>query len=275
MDESEILVFVASLFISVVFVYKWYWPILSVWPHNRGMAGRNALMLLPIVSQTVIFFTLKTLASFDVVDSPIYIIFYMLLGFSWFFIAKFIITVLFDISPIDDIVIMRNKAALIAFIGGFLGLTAVYSASNIGDGPGWWCVVFAGALGTVAWTALAVVAGRISHVFERITVDRDIPGGIRLGCYLLADGIILGRASAGDWTSFSMTIVEFLDGWPAIPLTVLMVIIERYAINSAKDKMNGSGIAEAVFAGLLFVALALLSVLLLPALPINPIYRGV
>lgn len=60
-----------------------------------------------------------------------------------------------------------------------------------------------------AWFIVNQLMNIFTQVFERITVGRDLYCGIRYGAYLLASGLILGRASAGDWTSLYMTIVEF------------------------------------------------------------------
>ncbi|MCL1857267.1 MAG: hypothetical protein FWF84_06505, partial [Kiritimatiellaeota bacterium] len=74
-----------------------------------------------------------------------------------------------------------------------------------------------------AWVALAVIVHRATRVFERITVERDVGSGVRCGLYLLASGAILGRASSGDWTSFSATVEEFGIGWPALPLALVAI----------------------------------------------------
>lgn len=207
-----------------------------------------------------------TLASFDVVGDPFYIIFYLTLGFAWIHCGVFMMACVFDLSWIDDILSMNNNAALISFIGGFLGLTIIYSAANIGDGPGWWCVIFAGGLGLITWIVLALIINLLTQVFERVTIERDVLCGVRFGGYLLASGIILGRASAGDWTSFSMTVVEFMAGWTVLPLTALMIIVERVYIYKAKNKSEG-GVGSlwlSVFWGMLFTIISGLSVMMLP-----------
>ena len=267
MYESEIAVFISSIALAIFFIAKWYYSIAKAWPAGRGVLCKAVLGFLPAVALAVIWPVLATLASFDVVGSPLFIAFYLFLGFPWLWLGELAMRSVFDISMADDILQMDNKSALAAFVGGFLGVTAIYSAANIGDGPGWWCVVFAGGLGFAAWVALALAAGRLSHAFERVTVDRDVPSGIRFGCFLLACGIILGRASSGDWTSASMTVVEFMDGWPALPLSLAVVARERLDGRLARNRgAADSGMAGSVLWGGALVAIAIACAVMLPPL---------
>ena len=236
----ELYVLVPSVYFAMQFFKKWYGHLRSSWPPERAKLARWVLGCLPLLSLIVIFFTLRTLAAVDVVDSPLYILFYTIIGFAWLYLGLKLMTCLFDISWLDDALHSDNKAALFSIAGGFLGLTIIYAAANIGDGPGWWCVFFAGGLGLVAWILLAMTINLFTNMFERVTVDRDISCGIRFGFYLLASSIILGRASAGNWTSFWQTIVEFTVGWPALPLTALVIIIERvFLLQSNSDDSAG------------------------------------
>lgn len=275
MDYSEMLVLTVSIIFSAKFLLQWYRTLYSAWPPGRGKAARIVMGLLPVFSFAVILYTLMALASFDVVSDTLYIFFYIVLGYACIGGSMRIITALFDISWVDDVVNLDNKAAMFVVTGAFLGFAAVYAGSNVGDGPGWWCVVFAGGLGLLVWVGLALICNTFAGVFERITVGRDVNCGIRFGCYLLAAGIILARASAGDWTSFYMTVVEFADGWPLIFLTVIMIAVERYFNAKFDEEHTASGLAAgSVFFGAFYVILAAASVMLLPALNENPIYRS-
>jgi hypothetical protein len=183
----------------------------------------------------------------------------------------------FDLSWIDDVINLNNQAALPAIIGGFLGLTIIYSGANIGDGPGWWCVIFAGGMGLVSWLFLGAGICMADKVSERITVERDLGCGIRFGCYLLASGIILGRASGGDWTSFYMTVVEFYDvydRWPVLLLAAIEAVVERLYLIQAKKSSGNDTVFSSLFWGAFYITFAVIIVMqLVPELPINPIYR--
>jgi len=288
MDIGEFLVFIICICVTCVFLYRWYKWTFSGWPPERNKNAKMIFGVLPLISLVVIVFTLRNLASFDVVDDIIYIIFYIVIGFAWIYAGLTAISFCFDLSWIDDALNLNNNAAIIAIAGGFLGITFIYSGSNIGDGPGWWCVFFAGGLSLIAWILLGWIVNTVAKIFYKITVERDFSCGIRVGSYFLANGIILARASAGDWTSFSMTAVEFLDGWPVLVLTALMIFIELYLINyinNAKPKFNSYSKSGAtantadhtlyisIIAGIVYIILAIVSIILLPPLPINSFYK--
>lgn len=273
MDSFEFLIFIFSGYYSLHSIYNWYRRLGGMWPSGQYNTIKLTLGFLPAVSFAIILFTLKVLASFDVVGAFIYILFYIFLGFAWIFAGLYLVFMSFDLSWIDDAVENKNKAAMFAVTGAFLGLTIIYSGANVGDGPGWWCVLFAGGLGLIAWILLGILMNKFTGIFERISVERDIYCGIRFGCYLLASGIILGRASAGDWTSFSVTIVEFLVGWPVLPLTVLAIFIERFYINSAKsrERINNNYLLSSIYWGIIYVIIAVLCVMMFPLVE-NPAY---
>lgn len=273
MDGFEFLIFIFSGYYSLNSIFRWYRRLGSMWPSGQYKTLKLTFGFLPAVSYAMILYTLKVLASFDVVGAFIYILFYIFLGFAWIFAGLYLVFMSFDLSWIDDAVENKNKAAMFAVTGAFLGLTIIYSGANVGDGPGWWCVLFAGGLGLIAWILLGILMNKFSGIFERISVERDIYCGIRFGCYLLASGIILGRASAGDWTSFSVTIVEFLVGWPVLPLTVLAIFIERFYINSAKsrERINNNYLLSSIYWGIIYVIIAVLCVMMFPLVE-NPAY---
>jgi len=278
MSGDESLVFIASTVFTGLFFIKWYWYLFKSWPPKRNDLARFALGCLPLVSYAIMLYTLKVLASFDVVDSGLFIAFYVLLGYAWLSLGVLSMFCFFDLSWIDDVVNLNNKAALSAFTGGFLGLTIIYSGANIGDGPGWWCVIFAGGLGLVTWLFLGAGICMADDMSERITVERDLGCGVRFGLYLLASGIILGRASGGDWTSFRMTIVEFYDvydRWPVLLLAAIEIAVEKFYLHRFKTGRGDDTVFSSVFWGTLYVLFAIVSVMeLLPDLPKNPIYGG-
>ncbi|MCL2799517.1 MAG: hypothetical protein FWD54_04520 [Endomicrobia bacterium] len=248
LNELETIVLIVSAIVAAFFLFTWYRRILSAWPVNRGKSAKLVLGVLPVLVFFMILYILETAASHDVVNDRYYINFYLALGFAWLYLGVIVMSIFFNLSWVDDILNMNNKAALFAFTGGFLGLTVIYAAANIGDGPGWGCVVFAGALGLISWILLALIMNLFTQAFERVTIERDVSCGIRLGSFLLAIGIILGRASSGDWTSAYMTIVEFMVGWPAIPLTLMAIIAELlFIINGKYNNTPVNNPSDSVF----------------------------
>ena len=273
MSESEVIVLLASMFFTFKFIISWYKPITTNNSLRNNVLPRVILGILPVISFSIIWYTLKELASFDVVSDNTYIMFYLLLGFTWIFISLKLLFYFFDLSWIDDVLSLNNMAALATMTGGFLAITIIYSGANIGDGPGWWTVFIAGGLGLGAFIVLALFVHRFTFIFERITVERDVACGIRFGFYLLASGLILGRASAGDWTSFSQTIVEFFVGWPVLVVTSLALLVEVYYINKAKDHkdITRNSLIVSLVWGILYLMIAVVSLSLYP-LPQNLIY---
>ena len=273
MDFIELVILLCSSCYTITSIYGWYQKLPGIGPVSRDKTTKYVMGLLPVVSFFIIIYTLKVLASFDVVNDLIYIIFYVVMGYAWTFLGINAVFIFFDISWIDDVLYLNNKAALYAVSGAFLGLVTIYSGANIGDGPGWWCVIFAGGLGLISWILLARLFNSFAQVFERVTVERDIYCGIRFGAYLLASGLILAWASAGDWTSFYSTIIEFLVGWPALPLTVLAIIVERYYIHKAKlnESISNTYLFGSLYWSMVYLTIAVACIMMFPLVE-NPIY---
>ncbi|MFS0723578.1 hypothetical protein [Paenibacillus sp. 1P07SE] len=273
MSGWETVVLFASGCTAICFLSMWYYKILRLWPWSYNKAGRLILGLLPVMATIIILRVLRTSASFDVVDDGLYISMYLLLGFLCLAFGSMMLRMVLDLSWDDDALRRSNRAGIAAVAGAFLGMTMIYTGANIGDGPGWWTVVVAGGLGFAAWLALAAQFNKFAHVSEQITVDRDIASGIRFGAYLLASGIFLGRASAGDWTSWWMTIVEFLDGWPVLLLVLWALQVERSQVNRShtRGSRHDQTLPAALIWAVLYVVFAVVSVMLLPAIPGNSI----
>jgi hypothetical protein len=294
MDISEIAVLFLGFAFTVAFLSAWYWRIFKFasLPPRKARLEKYILGVLPLAACAAIFYILRFHASSDVVDAPLYILFYILIGFAWLYIGVGAMFLFFDLSWKDDILGRGNRAALIAFAGGFMGICAIYSGANIGDGPGWWCVFFAGGLGLLAFFGLGMLLNAWTSASERITVDRDLGCGIRFGSYLLSSGIILARASAGDWTSFSATVIEFMDGYPVLFLVLLAMMIEwsykQRSKDDAEDSQSGwsslqrneghrnegdkkDSMFGSMTIGTIYLLVAVLSIMLLPPLPINPL----
>jgi len=279
MDPFELIIFIPSIYLSLKYLIRWYSYTFGSQKLYRNTFVQTMFCIVPVLAAIINLYTLTVLASFDVVDSSLYITFYFLIGLVWLFVSIFMIFVFFNLSWIDDALNMKNPGAALAIAGGGLGATLIYAGSNIGDGPGWWCVFFAGGLGLAWWFLLGMLANWITKIFKKITVERDIFCGIRTGAYLLSGGIILGRASGGDWTSFSKTVEEFLDGWPVLILTALFILIELLLKDqSAQDGYrakteNSTQLAVSLSLGVFYITAAICAVYFLPPLPINPIYR--
>jgi len=205
-----------------------FWFAAATYAGARRPDGRTPLLLAPPFSIVVCFLILCTLAAHDVRDSPAYLFLYTLMAAAWLGIGSAIFSV-FGISPRDDVLERSNRAASWANAGAMLGLVLCFAGGNVGDGPGWWVVVFSAGLSTLAFFVLWRILDLLTGATESITVDRDQGAGLRLAGALIGLGIILGRAVAGDWHSVKATLADFANaGWPAIALVVVAVLIERF-----------------------------------------------
>jgi len=130
----------------------------------------------------------------------------------------------------DDAVERSNVAALVALCGALMAATFIYAGASIGEGPSYMNNFFCIMLGTSGLIVLWVLLELGAKVSRSITEERDLASGLRMSGFLLAIGLVLGRALAGDWESGAATIRDFVrEGWPAVLLWVIALAIERFA----------------------------------------------
>ena len=270
--ETEIFLFFGGLFLAARFLYFWYRPLLCAWPASRGLAGRLVLGLLPAAAFMIILFTLQTMASYDVVG--FWVFFYIVLGYAWLLGGMHLLE-RFDLASACDAVYLDNKAALFPMVGGFIGVSLIYAGANIGDGPGWWVILIAGSLGFAVWFCLALLLGHCCGITERITVGRDMGCGIRFGAYLIASGLILARASGGDWTSLYYTVLEFTVGWPVLPLALFAFLAEKLISLALQDgyRNEAAGVLLSLLCAGLYLAFAYIALSLPPSVTVNLILK--
>lgn len=227
MSPDEIAVVVFSGVVALARWASWYVTPMKISRLGIRAASRRVMALAPIASAVVLFLVLRTLASFDVRDDARYLLFYMLLGAAWVGLVTTFLP-LVGISARDDVIERGNPGAASAIAGAIVGATLCYAGGNVGDGPGWWVVVFAAALATAPWFALWLALDGVSGVGDAITIDRDRASGVRLAGFLIACGLILGRAVAGDWVSIIATVNDVLVvGSPTLVLLGLAALVER------------------------------------------------
>lgn len=222
MSGDEILVSIFSLVLSGYLWFRWFRRLLclqiGVPSHHRAV-----LIVTPFLCGAALFLVLRFWAASDVRLANQYLGMYMLMGAAW--VGLFLRIALFcGIDPLVDALDCRNSAALAPSVGLMIGLTACFAGANIGDGPGWWVVVYSAGLSSggllVCWLFLETFTRKPPS--EKITVDRDPDAGVHFGGLLLACGLIFGRAAAGNWVSPEATLHDF--GRLAWPGLVLMMI---------------------------------------------------
>lgn len=225
MSEDEIGILIVSSILALVTWLVWFLGGTGIRALGRPSA-RGPLIHAPLLGSLALMLVLKFWASFDVRDSWKYTIFYVVLGAAWVGLARPFI-VLLGLNAREDVHERRNAAAAWALAGAILALFACYAGANIGDGPGWWVVVFCALLSTAALFLLWAVFEKILRVSDAVTIDRDLASGVRLAGFLLGAGLILGRAVAGNWISVTATIEDFVrDASPVVILLVVAMALE-------------------------------------------------
>jgi uncharacterized membrane protein YjfL (UPF0719 family) len=209
---------------------RWY---AAIFQNQMGRFRASQLpyltLFIPLVCGGIIFMVLLGFSASDVRTSLYYLMVYFALGVLWLALVKYLFPFL-GISFEYDVIERGNPAAWLALAGGLLGATFCYCGGNIGEGPGTEVVVFSAGLATIyfflVWWALCV----LTEVDYTVTIDRDPAAGLRLGGFLLAAGLILGRAAAGNWVSYSVTFSDMLRfGSPVLILLAFAVLVEFMA----------------------------------------------
>lgn len=229
MSPDEVIVLVISGVVAAWAWFGWYLRALRINLHRTRGSGRVHLLTAPMIAVAVIFAVLRTLAAQDVRDDPRYLALYGALGMAWVGVGAWCLP-LAGISPRDDVLEGGNRGAAYAAAGALLALALCYAGGNVGDGPGWWVVLFSAGLATASIVAVWLILEALSAISDAITIDRDAAAGMRLGGFLVACGAIFGRAAAGDWVSADATVRDFLTvAPPALLLLAAAVVLERVA----------------------------------------------
>jgi hypothetical protein len=260
MSGDEVLVIVIAIVAGPLAWAYWLFRMVRIAGPARKGAAIRALTVTLLACSALIFAVLTQFASFDVVAAPVYQFMYVVVGLAWLRVVASTF-VYFGLSARDDAVERGNDAALTAVAGALIAVTLCYAGGNIGDGPGWWVVLFSAALATgallTAWAALNYVA----PVADTVTIDRDAPAGIRLAAFLIALGLVFGRGVAGDWLSATRTIEDFAVALPpAAVILVLAVVIERIG-QATPERPRAPMFALGVLPSLAYLAIAIASVI--------------
>lgn len=251
MSPDEIL---AGLFCAYVAAVTW-----GVWAWlgsaaNRMRSGPSPARLIALAggaTAVAVFVVLARFASHDVRDSALYIGFYLLMTAAATGIGLGLLDRL-GLSLRDDVLERRNPAACVALSGAIPGIGLAFAGANIGDGPGWWVVVFSGGLSVGGLLLGWILLDRLGGAGEAVVVERDRAAGLRVAAWFLGVGAITGRAAAGDWVDAAATVRDFVGASAgALVLTVIAVLVEatanhRPAATSAERDNLGRGLSVAL-----------------------------
>jgi uncharacterized membrane protein YjfL (UPF0719 family) len=256
LSDDEGLVVVVSIALWVLTWIWWYWE-LGTGPKLRAeRTGSRVLAFVLPLDLLLLYMILRRWASSDVKDSAEYLFQYVALGAAWLGVALRFLPWL-GISARDDVAERGNPAAAVALAGALLGIMLCYAGGNVGDGPGWWVVVFSSGIATAAFFLAWGVLESTAHTSDAVTIDRDVATGIRHAAFCVAQGGILARGVAGDWRSAAATAGDLAaHGWPALAVLGLAILFER-ALRPTGAEPRRSVFVGGVVPGAVLVAGAL------------------
>jgi hypothetical protein len=140
---------------------------------------------------------------------------------------------------IDDVIERHNPAAFAAVACATLAVANIYAAGNLGEGPSYWNNIFSAAVGTIGFLGLWILLELFGRPSVSIAEERNLASGIRFSGCMLAIGLILSRAIAGDWHSESATIHDAVrDGWPAAIITLAAIVFEHILRPSMRNPVR-------------------------------------
>lgn len=251
MEISEILAAAAALMVGAKVWLRWFIGLLGV-NHLVAKPGRRWVGPAALASYLIInFVVLRTLAAEDVRDAPTYVVFYLMLAFGASAVALTGLRT-FGIHP-ADISQRGNRAAGVFVVLAMIGAGFAFAGANIGDGPGFHVVLFCAALSYGAMFLLLLAHVAIGRGAYRILVEQDLGAALRTGAMVVACGICLGRAVAGDWNGAESAVADFVHrSWPALGLCATDIVVTR------TFRGNGSAAATALgaIAGLVYIGAA-------------------
>jgi hypothetical protein len=234
MSGDEVIVLGISATIAVVAWLAWYVGPRRIRRLGRGARGQWLLDLGPLAAAAILFTVLRTAAARDVRDDPRYLMLYFCLGAAWVGLSIRCLP-LVGLSVRDDLAERWSASAGSAITGALVAITLCFAGGNIGDGPGWWVVVFSAGLATSMLYLSWFLLESLTNVSDLVTIDRDVAAGVRLAGFLIACGLIFGTAAAGNWVSTGDTVHGFFEvAWPAVLLIAAAAWVDRFARPTAE-----------------------------------------
>lgn len=225
MDElsgDEFAVLLVSVFAAPVFLLAWGSLLLRPCPMGRRQPGRGVLAFLPLVPVVTFHLVLTRLADREVREHGVYEFLFVALGIAWLMFGL-IAARLCGIGPRQQLVDQVNPAAAPVVGGAVFGVGMCFAGANVGGGATIWSTIVPAVLASVTWGALWLVADLLSGTSLAITIDRDEAAGWRVCGAVVASGIILGRAVAGDYHGADETLRDFVR--QGLPAAVVMFIL--------------------------------------------------
>ena len=196
-DPDEMLLLVGSGVVCVFGFVQWVRRLQSVSNLGCHPLHRTPLYAALLTGFLLLAWVIWRWADQQIRENTGYVLLVFLMGGAFLTVIAGMLPWL-GISLREDAFERRNFAAVLALSGAVLGVLITYSASNAGEGPSFWNNVFSTLLATGMMLLLWLIVAAAGGAAASITEERDTASGLRLGAFLAAEGLILGRAVAGN-----------------------------------------------------------------------------
>lgn len=257
-DESLFVLFAAMALIVAGFRY--YAPLLRLAPLRSSFARRLLLAATPWIALGPTVLVLNRWADPQVVGHLNYILLFTIGGGAAIFITAHLLPWL-GFSLFDDAIERNNPAVLIASVGLIIGVGIIYALANVGLGPTIWTTLIPALVVILLLGFSFLLAESVSRVAEAVAVGRDVATGLRVAAMAVSVSLVLGRAVAGDWSSWGGTWVDLAaHGWPA-PLLALLAGFMQRTLKPAPRRPHPSILAFGIIPGVLLLLVALAAIL--------------
>ncbi|MDX9721614.1 MAG: hypothetical protein RBU37_12765 [Myxococcota bacterium] len=265
MGDDELMMLFVSAVLAAMGWGGWLQQLGKATRLGRPAGQLATLRFFPLLVLFGLVLLLKLWSASDVRDSWVYLPTYVVFGMAWAYVGRAAFC-LFGLRWREDALESRNWGGIVAFCGALVGIVACYAGANVGEGPSWLVVVLAGGLASLSWLAVAWLTQLFGGWAERVSVERDLGAGIRMGAFLAASGLICGYGAAGDYSSAWQTVVEFGVAWVILPFGFFAVVVEK--LLAGQRSMRGRrGLAPALLLAFLYLAGALGYLYVAPPIP--------
>lgn len=262
LDGDEVFALVAACVVAAVMAVRWYAAVITVTRRAGPAHQRFVLAVMPIACLALVQCVLSCCAAHEVRQAAGYDFLFLAGGAAWLG-ATTVGLPLLDLCPRDDAIEARNPAAVVAVCGAWAGATLCYAGGNIGEGPTIWTTFAPAAVASGALFLLWFLLEIATRVSESVSIDRDAASSLRLAGFLIAAGLVLGRAVAGDFHSWQGTWRDFLaEGWPALPIWALAMILQLM-LRPTPRRPEGSILRAALLPAASMILVAIVDLLVL------------
>jgi len=259
-DPDEMLLLVGSGAVCVFGFIHWVRRLQSVSNLGCHPLHRTPIYVALMTGFLLLAWVVWQWADQQIRDNAGYVLLVFLMGGAFLTIVAAVLPWL-GLSLREDAFERRNFAAVLALSGAVLGVLVTYAASTTGEGPSFWNNVFSTVLSTGTLLLLWLIVAAAGDAAASITEERDTSCGLRLGVLLVAEGLILGRAVAGNWESAEATARDFLrDSWPALVLCLAAVFVER-ALRPTRDNPRPPAVTHGLVPAIAYMLAALVWIL--------------